>query len=126
MRNKVMIMMSTLFLVGVTVNMISEGRNFTTLLANVEALADNIENELAIIAAACPVNGGQITPGRPYSKQWQETHTTDREGKVTLNGQTLDFGASKKRTEVNVYAYSTECENIGDKRCVMCNVWYGK
>ena len=56
-----MIIMSTLFGVGVTVNMMSEGRNFTTLLANVEALADNIENELAIIAAACPVNGGQIT-----------------------------------------------------------------
>lgn len=126
MKNKIIIIVTIFFGFGIIFKMISEDRNYSTLLANVEALADNVENELAIIAAACPKNGGQITTGRPYSKQWQETHTTDREGKVNLNGQTLDFGVSKKRTEVNVYAYSTECENIGDKRCVMCNVWYGK
>lgn len=54
------------FLCGITFNLyrvMPEGKNFKAFWANIEALADGGENDMAAIAKACPKNGGQITTG---------------------------------------------------------------
>ncbi len=128
MKKKILIMVSIVFLCGITFNLyrvIPEGKNFKTFWANIEALAEGGENDMAAIAKACPKNGGQITTGRPYSKQWDEKYTADRNGKVTAaaDGKTYDFGMEYASKRVTLYCYSTECKDSGEKRCIMCNVW---
>lgn len=87
------------------------------ILNNIEAFAASNEGE----GNTCP-NGGQKTRGEAENKQWRETHTTDREGKVVVHGQTLNFGLSSRNQTVSFYCYSVECP--GSKLdCFLCNVW---
>lgn len=55
-----------------------DGKNLRAFWLNIEALAEGDDDDFVAVSKACPKNGGQITTGRPYSKQWSEKYTADR------------------------------------------------
>lgn len=128
MIKKKLLMMSVIFLSVMAFNLyrvMPDGKNLRAFWLNIEALAEGDDDDFVAVSKACPKNGGQITTGRPYSKQWSEKYTADRNGKVSAaaDGKTYDFGMEYASKRVTLYCYSTECKDSGEKRCIMCNVW---
>ena len=105
-------------LVGINAS-VDKSANWNLLLKNIEAYA---RDEISI--QNCP-NGGQETRGEAKNKQWTERHKTDAEGKITINGSTLDYGLSAAFESVIVYCYSVECPGKQGS-CILCNTWCNK
>lgn len=86
MKKKKLLMMSVIFLSVMAFNLyrvMPDGKNLRAFWLNIEALAEGDDDYFVAVSKACPKNGGQITTGRPYSKQWSEKYTADRNGKVS-------------------------------------------